>query len=180
MSNRTLVTVAAVAVVLYVLYRHRMAEPATDAGIVPPNALDWAASPAQDAAYWSLMATGLPSVPGEVREGRATVTPGVMTQWLGRIFPGYVNHWTAPRAATNPVEQLSSASPGATILPGPVPPQQPTPQSAVESSSPWLPNAFVLPAPVAAQPWATELTVDDPLAALLVGGGTIDAVQVPA
>lgn len=179
MSNRQFLALAVAATVLYVIWRHRQqAQPAP--GIVPAS-LDWAASPAQDAAYWALMASGNPSVPASSRAGAATVTPGTLTQWLGRLFPGYADNWHAPAAGVNPIALPSNGPAGALVLPGPVPPQQPTPQSAVESSSPWLPSDFVLPSPVSPLPWAQALTEIDPLAALSIGSGDfIDAVTVPA
>lgn len=175
MSNRTLITLGVAAVLLYIVWKKQHEAPAAAPQLVSNNLLDWAASPAQDAAYWSLMSGGSPSPAGT--HGAAAVTPGTMTQWLGSIFPGYRNAWSAPNAATNPQLQAVAGPPGAFAFPGPVVPAQPTPQSAVESTSPWLPSDFALPAPVSASAWASELTLNDPLAALLVGSGsTIDAV----
>lgn len=175
MSNKTIIAVVAAAAVLYLVWRRTqaMAQPA----LVPQSLLDWAASPSQDAAYWALMSGGTPSTAGST--GAGSVTPGTMTQWLGHLFPGAPQAWGAPNAATNPLLQSPAGPPGATIPPNPVPPQQPTPQSAVQSSSPWLPSDFALLAPVSSSPWATDLTLGAPLASLVVGSGDfIDAKVV--
>lgn len=176
MNNRTLIAVGLAAVVLYLVWQRQRA--ASGSGqLVPTSLLDWSPSPAQDAAWWAANSGGTPSAAGSSGDG--AVTPGTMTEWLGRIFPGYTKAWSAPNAATNPLQQLSAAPAGASVPPYPVPPQQPTPQSAVQSSSPYLPQAFALAAPVSSLPWATELTLLDPLAVLGLGGGDyIDAVKV--
>lgn len=180
MSNKQLLALVVAAAVLYAVWKARSGQPA-DSGIVPAGALDWAASPGQDAAYWALMSSGNPSTPGSARAGAATVTPGTMTQWLGSVFPGLSQAWVAPSRGTNPIALPSNGPPGALVLPGPVSPAQPTPQSAVESTSPWLPQNFTLPAPVSPIPWATGLTELDPIASLMVGSGDfIDAVARPA
>jgi len=182
MSNRTLILIAA-AVALYLLWKHQQEQGDASAqppAIVPQHLLDWSPSPMQRADYWSGAAGFSPSQPGAQRAGGAAVTPGTMTQWLGSVFPG-VGRWDAPNAATDPVLQPAAGPPGAFVTPGPVSPQQPTPQSAVQSTSPYLPQDFTLETPVSSSPWASDLTLHDPLSVLLVGSGDyIDAVVVPA
>lgn len=176
MNNRTLIALGVTAAVLYLVWQ-RSRQPA-QAQLVPAQLLDWAASPQQDAAYWALMSGGTPSTAGST--GTGTTTPGTLTQWLGRVFGGTVGAWKAPNAATNPIAQTSSAQPGAVVLPGPLPPEVPTPQSAVQSSSPYLPASFMLAAPVSSSAWALDATLADPLGALLIGGGDfIDVQQTP-
>lgn len=171
MNTRTIVVLGATAAILYLVWRSQQQR--TSPQLVSTGLLDWAASPEQDAAYWALMSGGTPSAAGS--QGTGDVTPGTMTRWLGSLFAGSPFAWSAPNAATNPQLQPVSAPPGATILPGPVPPQQPTPQSAVQSSSPWLPASFRMAAPVSVNAWAQDLTLLDPLGALLIGSGdTID------
>src|SRR5678815_2837138 len=133
MSNKQLIALAVAVAVLYAVWRARHGQQA-EPGIVPAGALDWAASPGQDAAYWALMSSGNPSAPGSLRTGGGHVTPGTMTQWLGSLFPGFAS-WSAPTAGTNPIALPSNGPAGALVLPGPVSPAQPTPPSAVESTS---------------------------------------------
>lgn len=146
--------------------------------VVSQAELDWIPEPQQDAAYWALVSGGSPSPAGS--RGAGVVTPAVkMIPHVSSLFPGNTSAWDAPNAGTGLFRVPSFAPPGATITPGPVPPAQPTPQSAVEPSSPWLPDDLRLVAPLAANPWFFELSAADPFAAV-ASGGFIDVEAVAA
>lgn len=176
MKQNTLIAVLAVAVIAYLVWRRQQ-------GLQPlnpesENTNDLVLSPAERTQYWSVHASGDPSTAGS--QGAGQVTPGTLTQWLGRVFGGSVSPWGAPNAATNPQLQLPAGPPGAFVPPGPTPPQQPTPQSAVQSTSPYLPDNLRLAAPVSSSAWAQALSFNDPYAVLLAGGDFIDVQLEPS
>jgi hypothetical protein len=158
--------------------RKATAAPVVAPDVVSQAELDWIPEPQQDAAYWALVSGGPPSAAGS--RGAGEVTPTVkMIPRISSLFPGERFAWDAPNAGTGLFRVPSFAPPGATITPGPVPPAQPTPQSAVEPSSPWLPDDLRLVAPLAANPWFFELSASDPFAAV-ASGGFIDVEAVAA
>jgi len=175
-SNRTLLALVAAGAVLYLVWRARQAG-AQPLFAASQNINDLIQSPEQRSAYWALMASGVPSEAGS--RGAGTTTPGTITAWLGRVFPGGLFAYSGPSAGTGAKEQTSSALAGAFVAPGPVPPSSPTGQSAVESSSRWLPESLRLASPASSNPWFTNLTFDDPLAVVQLGGDFIDVKVLP-
>lgn len=87
--------------------------------------------------------------------------------------------WSNQPAARGSQVAMPSSPGGKAARPGPAAPGMPTPQSAVESSSPWLPATMQLAAPLAANRWYFGLSAVDPAIAVAAGsGGIIDVKRV--
>lgn len=179
MRANTVVAIAAAAAVLFLIWRARQNQNTGTPTIATAADVDWIPDPEADAAWWAINSGGTPSPAGS--RGAGVVTPSSkLIESISQAFPGNLFAWSSPNANTNPVQQKSFSPPGATILPGPVPPAQPTPQGPTESTSPWLPAGLDLRAPVAASPWFMELSLADPYALLAYKGGYIDVERVAA
>lgn len=146
------------------------------------NINDNVASANQNAAFWAIQSGGNPSIPGQTN-ARGIVTPATAALWSrpGGNFGGNAGVWKAPNAGVTAVSMQPLAPRGMITRLGPVPPGAPTPQSAVQSSSPWLPTDLRLVAPLAANPWYYELSRSNPFIALAAGsGGYIDVARMSA
>lgn len=116
-------------------------------------ATDWSQSPDATETYWRLMGRGTnPAMSTAGDQPRGVVGPmtsmlrpgGALQRVSLPTAMALQGRWSAPRAGERgtgtaaPV--TSGALPGSSIAPLPVSPQQPTPQSAVSSNSPFLPR----------------------------------------
>jgi hypothetical protein len=131
-------------------------------------------------AHWAGLAGGSPSMDLGA-DAAAGVQPTVvyMAGPPGRRLPASPHIWTAPARGTGP--GLVPSDPGGRpVLPGPLPPGSPTPQSAVESSSPFLPADLSFLMPLAANRWYFGLSAVDPRLSVAAGsGGMVDVKRIP-
>lgn len=175
MDKTTWIALAVAAGVLYLVYRAKMND--TPLNPASENTVHNIASPEQDAAYWAIFSGGTPSPAGSTGAGETTPAIKIIDR-VSALFRGELGAWGAPNAGEGAYQVPSFSPPGATVLPGPVPPGQPTPQSATDSSSPWVPNDLTLAYPLAANPWFFELSEKAPGSSIALKNGFIDVEHV--
>lgn len=146
-------------VVMMFSWQNRARRVTTGTGVALPTlpeskpSVDWSPSPDAAEAYWRIMGRGTDpamSTSGDTTRGTvgpmtSMLLPGGALQRVSLPFAlALQGRWSAPRAGERPSGGVSptssSALPGVSPVPLPVSPAQPTPQSAVSSSSPFLPR----------------------------------------
>lgn len=163
MDKKTVAVIVIAAGIAYIVWRNnRPAQERNINQLVP--------TPEQDANWWAIMAGQTPSLAGS--NGAGEVNP--VTKLIGGLaaaFRGESAAWSAPNAGTGPF--VPSNGPAGLSVPGqPVSPGQPTPQSAVSSSSPYLSPNLALPVPLQMNPWIGQLSMSNPIAAFQYGGAS--------
>jgi hypothetical protein len=153
--------------------------------------VQWAMTPTQQEAYWRYMGRGeTPSMQTAGTVTRGTVSPqtsilkpgGVLQTVRVPLALGWPVPWAAPaggwRLPGSSVPVKPGGPAGLILPPQPVPPGQPTPQSAVQSNSPWLLREFAFAHAWSDSRWVQPASALNPWSPALYSG-YIATVNVP-
>lgn len=164
----------------YVVNRQNRRQLAASRSLAARNINDNVASAEQNTNYWARHATGARPTTQTGQSDTGVVTPANTLTRGGSplvIYGGQRAAWSMPRAGVVAGQYQSPRPLGRVILPGPVTPGAPSPQSPVASTSPFItPKSLTMDAPMPIAHWFQNMNPSSAFA-MQVGSNWADVVR---
>lgn len=137
------------------------------------------ASPEQNSSFWARHASGIPTTQTGPSDTGVVTPANTLTRGGSPliIYAGQRAAWNSPRAGVRASQAMTAIPTGRVILPGPVTPGAPSPQSPVASTSPYVtPSTLVMSAPLPISHWFQGMNPSAAFAGM-VGSSWADVVR---